>query len=290
MERSTLDGQEPLRPREALGKELRALRVQAGLTGTELAALIGVTQVRVSRVETARFRPDPGEVDRWLTATGANKATQQRIRQMTASAVTEVTSYRAIFRGSLLNAQQALLRQDAKAQRIRHFQPFMVPGMFHTAAYARAALLAVRTTEEGVDEAVDARLERGRRLRSSGAPEYHAIVTEAALRWQPLSFRPADRDEVWRQMLAGSEPPNITVQVIPTDTPMRQAPMCAFMITSFRTETQEPTLVQVELPAVEMSFSGSDDVAAYETVWQRMADAALSPQESAELIAGLLRQ
>ncbi|WP_328384302.1 helix-turn-helix transcriptional regulator (plasmid) [Micromonospora zamorensis] len=285
-----MDGQEPLRPREALGKELRALRVQAGLTGTELAALIGVTQVRVSRVETARFRPDPGEVERWLAATGADNQTQRRIRQLTASAVTEVTSYRAIFRGSLLNAQQALLRQDAKAQRIRQFQPFMVPGIFHTAAYARAALLAVRTTEDGVDEAVSARLERGRRLRSSGAPEYHAILTEAALRWHPLSFGSADREEAWRQMLAGSEPPNITVQVIPTDAPMRHAPMCAFMITNFRTETHEPTVVQVELPAVEMSFSGSDDVSAYETVWQRMADAALSPQKSATLIAGLLRQ
>lgn len=283
-------GQEPLRPRETLGKELKALRLQAGLTGTELAALIGVTQARVSRVETARFRPDPSEVERWLEATGADKATRQQVRQLAASAVTEVTSYRTIFRGSLLNAQQALLRQDAKAQRIRHFQPYMVPGMFHTAAYARAAMLAVRTTEDGVDEAVEARLERGRRLRSPGAPEYHAIVTEAALRWQPLNFKPADRAEVWRQLLAGAEPPNITVQVIPTDAPMRQAAMCAFMITQFRTETEEPTLVQVELPAVEMSFSGSEDVAAYETVWQRMADAALSPQESAELIAGLLRQ
>ncbi len=285
-----MDGQEPLRPREALGKELKALRRQAGLSGAELAALIGITQTRVSRVETARFRPDLGEVDRWLAATGADPDTRERIRRLAASAVTEVASYRSIFRGSLLNAQQALIRQDAKALRIRHFQPFMVPGMFHTAAYARAALLAVRTTEDGVDEAVEARLERGRRLRAPGAPEYHAIVTEAALRWQPLDVRPADRADVWRQVLAGSEPPNITVQVIPDGTPMRQAPMCAFMITQFRAATAEPTLVQVELPAVEMSFTGTEDVAAYETVWQRMADAALSPQESADLIAGLLRQ
>ena len=66
--------------------------------------------------------------------------------------------------------------------------------------------------------------------------------------------------------------------------------MCAFLITQFRPDTGEPTIIQVELPAVEMTFLGVDDLAAFESVWQVMTEAALSPHETANFIANLLRE
>jgi hypothetical protein len=38
-----------------------------------------------------------------------------------------------------------------------------------------------------------------------------------------------------------------------------------------------------------MTFIGAEDLAAFETAWQRMVDAALSPQQSRQFLAGLLR-
>jgi uncharacterized protein DUF5753 len=66
--------------------------------------------------------------------------------------------------------------------------------------------------------------------------------------------------------------------------------MCAFLITEFPAQSSEPTIVQVELPAVEMTFVGVEDVRAFESVWDQMVDAALSRQESMKFIAGLLRE
>ena len=278
-----------LRPRERLGQELRSLRVLAGLTGSQLADVLGLSQSRVSRMETARFRAGLAEVEGWLDATGADDLTRRRVLALAAEAATEVAEYRSIFRGSLFTAQKALLGQDAVAELIRHFQPFQIPGPFQTAAYARVALQAGRVTDlSGLDEAVEARLERGERLRRPGAPAYQVVLTELALRYRPAGTSDADRGEAYRRLLDLAEVPNISVRVIPADAPMRQAPMCAFAITQFR-DPADPVIVQVELPAVEMTFSGAEDLAAFEIAWQRMADAAHDPQQSRELIADLLR-
>jgi hypothetical protein len=65
--------------------------------------------------------------------------------------------------------------------------------------------------------------------------------------------------------------------------------MCAFLLTEFRPESGEPAIAQVELPPVEMTFVGVDDVRAFETFWHHMTEATLSPEESAKFIAGLLQ-
>jgi transcriptional regulator with XRE-family HTH domain len=267
------------------------LRLRAGLSGEQLAERIGATQSRVSRTETARYRAGLDMVRRWLDATGADEETSARLLDLADDALVEVASYRSIFRGSLAVEQQARIRQDAAATRLRHFQPFMIPGPLHTATYARAALLAARVADEtGIDEAVAARLQRGKRLRRKGAPGYHVILTELALRWRPLGATPDDHAEAAEAVLTAARSRSITVQVIPADTPTGRAPMCAFLITEFPAQTSEPTIVQVELPAVEMTFMGVEDVRAFESVWDQMADAALSPQESMKFVAGLLRQ
>jgi len=282
-------GSSVLRPRERLGRELRSLRVLAGLTGPQLAEAMGVTQSRVSRLETAKYRVDLDTVQRWLEATSADEATRDRVLALAREAATEVAEYRSIFRGSLFNAQQALIQQEAAARRLRHFQPYQIPGPFQTAAYARVALQSGRVQDlAGLDEAVTARIERGERLRGPDAPEYHAVLTELALRYRPIETTDKDREAAWRRLADLAELPNVTVQIIPADAPMRQAAMCAFLITEFR-DPAESTIVQVELPAVEMTFTGADDLAAFETAWQRMVDAALGPQQSRQFLADLLR-
>src|SRR2546430_1016557 len=176
-------GSPVLRPRERLGRELRSLRVLAGLTGPQLAELLDITQSRVSRLETAEYRVDLGVVRRWLEITNADESTRTRILALAREAATEVAEYRSIFRGSLFNAQAALIQQEAEAQRLRHFQPYQIPGPFQTVAYARVALQSGRVQDlAGLDEAVAARIERGERLREPDAPVYHAVLTELALR------------------------------------------------------------------------------------------------------------
>jgi transcriptional regulator with XRE-family HTH domain len=278
-----------MRPRERLGRELRNRRVLAGLSGPQLADLIGVTQSKVSRTETAKFRPDIHVIRRWLDMTDTAAADKERILALAEDAATEIAEYRTIFRGSLLTGQQALIQQDAAAQRVRHFQPFQIPGPLQTPSYARNALLAGRMQDEtGLDEAIAARMQRGDRLLQPDAPAYHAIMTEPALHYRPWGVTDKDQLEAWRKVVDFSSAPTVTIQVIPTNAPFRQAPMCAFVFTEFR-DPADHAIVQIELPAVEMTFSGAADLEAFEKTWHSMAEAALDPKSSSKLLKTMLR-
>ena len=281
--------QGPVRPRQQLGTELRRLRLLARLTQPEMARRLGLSQAKVSRLETGSYRPAIDVVRAWLEVTDVAAELRERLLALTEAAQTDTTGWREIFRGSMAAGQHKLLSQDAAAQKIRHFQPFQVPGPFHTAEYARIALLAFRLAGEAdIDDAVELRLERGRRLRRPEGPEYHAIVTEMALRFMPKGAGPGARPGVWRELIASREIPRVTVQVIPADTPMSQAPMCAFIISDFRPDTGEPTVVDVELPAMEITTSRPEDVATYEVAWRRLEEAALDPNDSLAFIAKML--
>jgi transcriptional regulator with XRE-family HTH domain len=283
------EAQGPVRPRQQLGKELRRLRLLAGLTQPAMAEHLGLSQSKVSRLETGTFRPEVGVVRSWLAAVRIDDpAERDRLLSMAEDAQTDTMGWREIYRGSIAAGQRKLLRQDAAATRIRHFQPFQVPGPFQTADYAKVVLLATRLAEEDdLDEAIALRLERGQRLRQAGAPEYHVILTELALRFRPFGATGDIHKAVWRELLASGDVPTMTVQVIPVDAPMRQAPMCAFIISDFDAASGESTVVDVELPAMEITTSKPEDVAAYETAWRRMQEAALSPDESLAFIAQL---
>lgn len=275
-------------PRERLGRELRTRRVLAGLSGPELAQAIGITQSKVSRTETAKFRPDLGMVRRWLEATGTGGAERDRILALAEQAATQIAEYRTLFRGSLLPLQRSLLQQEEAAARIRHFQPFQIPGPMQTPRYARAALLSLRLQRAGLEEAVETRMERGRRLRAAGAASYHVVVTEPALRYRFWGASDTDQADTWRSVLELSKAPNVILQVIPDGTAFRQAPTCAFAITEFR-DPAAAAMVQVELPAVEMTFSGTSDLEAFERTWGSMVEVALDPEASAKLLRGLLK-
>jgi transcriptional regulator with XRE-family HTH domain len=281
----------PARALERLGRQLRALRLKAGLSGDQLAERIGTSQSRVSRTELAKFRASLDMVRRWLDATEADEAERQELLKLAEQSLVEMESYRYIFRGSLDTGQQIALQQEDVSARIRHFQPFMIPGLLQTPTYARAVLTAGRVADEtGLEEAIQTRMKRGERIRESGAAAYHVVLMEQALRWRPVGITQADQVEARRHVLDVATAEHIALQVIPLDAPTAKLPLCGFVITEFRAETGESPIAQVELPPVDLTFHGEKDLAAFELLWLAMCEAALSPQESTRYLRQLLRR
>ncbi len=104
--------------------------------------------------------------------------------------------------------------KEAQARRLRSFELVVVPGLLQTEAYARAILSTrVGATEDEIDEAVGARMERQRVLERDHPPELWAILDEGVLR------RPVGGPDVMREQLAHlgmtARRPHIVVQVIP---------------------------------------------------------------------------
>ncbi|XTZ13947.1 helix-turn-helix domain-containing protein [Micromonospora echinospora] len=276
---------DPLRPalRRRLGAQLRVARRSRGLSGAQLAERIGVSQSKVSRIESGELWPPLSDITAWLDACYVDQATRDRVLGLAEAIEHGTATLRDLHRGSLETRQLELADLDGAARSIRHFEPAVVPAPFHTADYARACIVAANLRgERDVTAAVQARVERAARMRAPGAPAYHAVITEGALRWRPaVDVDP--RPGVWQSILDAAEVDSITVQVIPTAAPMTALPSTAFTLHALA--SGEP-LVIVETAAAEITFSG-EETADFATVFERMTAAALNPARSLDFIAQL---
>jgi transcriptional regulator with XRE-family HTH domain len=279
----------PLDKRRKLGRELRRIRVRAGLSGPQLAERMGTTQTRVSRIETAVIKPKISDVEAWCDATAAPRSERAKMLRMAEEALTELSEWQAVFKGSLAGRQRELMATDKVAREIRHFQPYLVPGPFQTADYARAAISGSNLTGEvDVEQAVLDRLERGRRIVSKLGPRYDAVLMEAGIRWKPKGYSPGTRRDQWRRLIEVAEVPHIGLRIIPLDAELVVAPMVGFVMVTLK-DPDEPMVVRMETPAIHIAFSGADQLAAFELTWERMSAAALNQEESVALLEQLIR-
>src|SRR4051794_10928538 len=270
----------PLDKRRKLGRELKILRQRAGLTGPELARLIGTTQTRVSRIENAVVKPKIADVQAWAAVASLSGDERAALLRLAEDALTELSEWQAVLKGSLAGRQRELMATDKVAREIRHFQPYLVPGPFQTEEYARAAISGSNLTGEiDVEQAVAARIERGRRILSRRTPRYDAILMEAGIRWRPKGCPPGTRQEQWRKLIEVAAKRHISIRVIPLDAELVVAPMIGFIMVTLK-DPDEPPVVRMETPAIVMAFSGAEQVSAFELTWQRMADSALGTDDS----------
>lgn len=232
----------------ALGRRLRALREQAGLTGRELAAALGWTQVRVSRLELARQNVSPADVDAWVTATGASDRDRTLLLGMLDQAREDQHAWRSRFRHGQAAVQAGYGTLYSRARYVRTFTTMLIPGTLQTPVYARHVLTAAAwqagTPESDVGAAVEARVERQVHLRDQ-RKRFDFLIHEAALH---SGIAPADVMTEQLDRLATLDQPNIRLAVLPLAAPVRVLLMCGF--------TMLDDLVLVETISREQRHTG----------------------------------
>jgi thiaminase/DNA-binding XRE family transcriptional regulator len=96
------------RRRLALASELRKLRRVADLTGTELGRQAGLTQSRISKIETGRLIPSPNAVARIAEAVGADDETRARLTEAAATLAAEAPTLRRLYASRATATSSAL--------------------------------------------------------------------------------------------------------------------------------------------------------------------------------------
>lgn len=251
----------PTTPRESLGKKLRDLRIRAGLSGDALAAQTGLSQSKVSRVETGRGLPSVEEVQRWAGATGASNDELQELASLVEQVATAATSWRVLHRLGLAEKQHEVEELERQASHVFIFQPSMIPGLLQVPEYARR-LLVTGFPDEDHAQAVAARAQRQAVLYDT-SKRFDFLITEGALQWGWDDLQPAQRD----RLSAAASMPNISIKIVsPGSTPY----LHPFLIW----EMPEETLVTVETYSAELTVTEAQDVATYRQVWQRLSEGA----------------
>src|SRR4051812_21483343 len=179
------ESQSPSAKRLRLAAELRRLRELAGVSGRDLARRIDISQSKVSRIESGVTTPALPAVVAWAEAVGADAETRARLTAMTEAAFAEVQAWRSVLH-SFGQLQDQIEQREALAQRIRVFQPSLIPGLLQTAEYARRVfgLFHVPYEDGDLAKAVAGRLDRQLAIYDEDR-EFAFLITEGALRWRP---------------------------------------------------------------------------------------------------------
>jgi transcriptional regulator with XRE-family HTH domain len=269
---------EPQTHRARLGEELKRFRVLAGLSGSQMAQAVGVSQSTVSRIERGDSVPSAVEVNAWADAAGLGEERRMLVLSLAEAAVNEVITHRERLAGGLAAIQDSVHDLERTARTLRHFQPGTVPGLLQTAEYARRILAFA-----DIGQAVAARMTRQRLLYEPDRA-FEFLLTESALR-----YRPGPEDVLTAQLdhlAAVVTLHTISFGVIPANAEMHAITRCAFIIYEDRMDGRPP-FAFVETPHASLSASDPADVAIYQSQLEAFRHSAVYGTEAIDIVRSI---
>ena len=115
--------------REDLASALLRLRQATGLSGERLARRCGMSQSKVSRIETGRLLPSVVDVEQMLMGLGVDESTGFELLALARVANAEYQDVRLSVRRGLHHRQRELASLEQNATEIRHFLPALITGL-----------------------------------------------------------------------------------------------------------------------------------------------------------------
>ena len=172
------------RDRQNLASALHDLRKASGLSGDRLARRCGMSQSKVSRIETGRLLPSVVDVEQVLTALEVDSATRRELLVLARVANAEYQDVRASVRRGLHHRQRELAALETTATQMRHFLPTLITGLLQIPEYMRAAMSTpVKPAAGDVDKAIGLKLQRQAVLHDK-TKNFEFLLTESAIRWR----------------------------------------------------------------------------------------------------------
>ncbi|MDA2810602.1 helix-turn-helix transcriptional regulator [Nocardiopsis sp. RSe5-2] len=255
-----------------LGRELRRLRIQAGLTQTQLGKRVMLSYGTISGLE------------RGVRGTNPEHLAQLDQALSTEGALSRMWEGMNAFSGLAEWARQVTaLQQDATE--IRQFSPLLIPGLLQTEEYARAIIRTGRpsSSAEELEERVRARIERQRIFASDRPPLMTTVLDESVLR-RPIGGRETMARQI-EHLLHMAEAARVTVQIVPLDCTRHPGLDGAF---SLFTSPGRGQVAHTETRFESSLIEAPEDVADYARVFEDLRGAALPVEASHELISTAL--
>ncbi|MEW2354531.1 helix-turn-helix transcriptional regulator [Spirillospora sp. NPDC029432] len=266
-----------------LARELRRLRETQGLTLQEVADRLDWSRATVSRLETGQTRPKPGDIADLLDLYGVPSPERDALINLAREAGQRGwwTAYADVFTGSYVALED-------EASRIRAWDTQLIHGLLQTEEYARAVITAGRMlpgpTE--IERRIDARKARQKLLDRDEAPRLHLVFDECVLR-RPIGGAAVMRAQL-EALLEFAARPRIEIQVLPYDTGAHAGLDGRFTILSFPNPA-DPDIAYVEGTMGDVYLESAEAIATHGDRFDRVAAAALPPEDSAHLIAEAAR-
>ncbi|MCW7941433.1 DNA-binding protein [Streptomyces hygroscopicus] len=267
-----------------VGVQLAGIREDAGLSQEQAARALGFSPAKLSRIEAGKGRrpPTEGDVRALLGLYGADDYEASVLVKLLHRAG-EPGWWQRYDKRLMPEWFDRLVGLQEAAAAIRTFEIQYVPGLLQTAAYTRAVVergLPTASATE-VQRRVDLRMRRQEMLLRPDAPQLWAVVDESVL-MRVLGSREVMREQL-EHLVEMAQRPHVTVQIVPLDVTNASAP--AIPVTYLRFGGLDlPDIVYLEHIRSANFLEDRDETEEYRVALDRLADEALNPRESLDLL------
>lgn len=262
----------------ALGSALREAREQQDIGLRSLAQRLGRDPGLLSRWENGKRTPRPTDVAQVLTALGVSGDQYDEIVSLAEGK--DQTRWVAVTLPERQQQLSALLDFESTASTIIEVSPLLIPGLVQTGGYVRAIMSAGGVPPEEIATRVAVRLGRRDTLtRSEPVMHFTALIGEAALKQKIGTDRVMA--EQLRYLATAAEQDNVEIRIVPFSSGWSPSLEGGFLLIE---SEQDGTVVHLENRRSALFLHEPDDVEIYREAVDAVMRAALSPDESAELV------
>jgi transcriptional regulator with XRE-family HTH domain len=273
-----------------VGVQLAGFREDAGLAQDQAARAVGFSAAKLSRIESGKGRRPPTESDvRALLRLYGTDDYEASVLLKLLQRAGEPGWWQRYDKRLMPEWFDRLVGLQEAAATIRTFEIQYVPGLLQTPAYTRAVVeRGLPNAPAGeVERRVELRRHRARLLFRPDAPQLWAVIDESVL------LRVLGSTEVMREQLAHlaemAERPNVTLQIVPLNVTNASAP--AIPVTYLRFGGLDlPDVVYLEHIKSANFLEDLDETEEYRIALDRLADEALKPRDSLELLRTTMEQ
>ena len=271
--------------RRRLAAELRGIRESQGKSGDAVAAALRWSPSKVSRYELARTSLKPQEVERLLDYYDITGSRRTLLLQLAKDAARR--GWWEEFSDSLSPDYQQFIGLEHEATAISIWHVEVVAGLLQTEAYARHIISSYNRVEPVapgmIERLVRVRMRRQQVLDRSLELQLSVVLDESILRRRIGDDRVMY--EQLQRLVHEADRPNVTLHVLPLDT-QHNVTLESFVLFRFGPENDAmlQDVVSAEHLRADFSVEGERDTYLHRIAFQMLADEALDPASSRELI------
>ncbi|MEU4240569.1 helix-turn-helix transcriptional regulator [Actinoplanes sp. NPDC026619] len=280
-------------PRRQVGRLMRQLREQAGISLMAAAEELEFSRARMYRIENGEVPVRKHDV---IAMCSVYSATQRMTEVLIGLAHESKSKGWWHAYGDIVPAWFELyVGMEQAASRLRSYAPSVIPGLLQSREYAECVFGRwIGSDKAAVDTAVAVRLERQSLLTRNRpqAPRLDVILDEGVLR-RAIPDSLGMRKQL-SHLVNVSTRPNVSVRVIPFAAgPHKASSSGQFTVLEFPavgTASPEPTTIYCENLTGALYLDKLAEVETYESIWAELENVTLSQAESDDLISAIIKE
>jgi transcriptional regulator with XRE-family HTH domain len=260
-----------------LGRNLRRLREQAGLTQQEAGRLLRYSDSKISRVEAGQL-PDYHALSAMLDLYGLAISQWEPYKEQW-----EIANQPGWWATYKLQ-DQGYVSMEHEAVSIREYQSCLLPGLLQTEAHARAIFdkSIMPRSRKTIDNQTKVRMRRQERLFDKENPLIFEAIIQQCVLCRPEGGTAMHRAQL-RQIVELAGLPNVTLRVLPEDYGVHDGLVGALTVLSFP-DKEDDDVVYLEHALGANHTDNAAEVATAKLRIDHLARLALDPAQSIEFI------